>query len=151
MNRRKAAARFAAGLCLAATLIGAAPVDQPQPLTLSVDGLRSQRGLLQICLTRLPDHFPDCSDDPDQRHFSVNAGASNAIDLGTLPPGDYAIAIIHDENGNKKLDTMLGIPREGVGFSRNPPIRFGAPSFRSAEFPVAGGAVRQAVRMKYFL
>lgn len=71
--------------------------------------------------------------------------------LGSLPPGEYGLAVIHDENGNGKLDTFAGIPREGVGFSRNPPIRFGAPSFRSALFAVSGSAVRQEVKVKYFL
>ena len=38
-----------------------------------------------------------------------------------LKDGVYAIAIIHDENTNGKLDTnFIGIPAEGVAF---PPIR----------------------------
>jgi uncharacterized protein (DUF2141 family) len=135
----------------AVLLVGAAPADLPQPLVLGVEGLRSAKGMLQICLTRMPDHFPDCTGDPDKHHYSIPVSQAANIPLGDMPPGGYAIAIVHDENGNRKLDTFVGIPREGVGFSRNPPIRFGAPSFRSAQFPVGGGAVRQDVRMKYFL
>ncbi|QUT06006.1 DUF2141 domain-containing protein [Sphingobium phenoxybenzoativorans] len=140
-----------AGLGAVALLIGAAPADLPQPLTVGVEGLRSPRGLLQICLTRLPDHFPDCTGDPDKRHFSIPAAQAANMALGDLPPGGYAIAIIHDQNSNKKLDTFMGIPKEGVGFSENPPIRFGAPSFRAARFAVGGAAARQDIRMKYFL
>jgi uncharacterized protein (DUF2141 family) len=34
-----------------------------------------------------------------------------------IKPGKYAIAVIHDENCNGKLDTnMFGIPKEGYGF-----------------------------------
>ncbi|PZU56761.1 MAG: hypothetical protein DI547_15570 [Sphingobium sp.] len=134
-----------------AGLAGAAPQDMPQPLSLDVEKLRSPRGQLLICLTRLPDHFPDCTGDPDRRHFTVPAAQARGIALGDLPPGGYAIAIIHDENGNRKLDTFMGIPREGVGFSGNPPVRFGAPSFRSASFTIGGAAARQDIRMKYFL
>ncbi len=135
----------------AALMLGAAPPDLPQPLTLAVEGLRTTKGILRICLTSRPDHFPDCTDDPDKRHFSVPAFQADAVALGEVPPGGYALAIIHDQNGNNRLDTFMGIPREGVGFSRNPPIRFGAPSFRAARFPVAGGAVREDVRIRYFL
>ncbi len=130
-------------------LLGAAP-PPPQQLSLSVEGLRSEKGRILVCVTRLADHFPDCTDDPAGRHLAVPASAAT-ISLGMLPPGDYAIAIVHDENGNGKLDTFMGIPREGVGFSRNPVLRFGAPRFSSASFPIGDVAVRQSVRIKYFL
>lgn len=133
-----------------ALLSAAAPVEQPQPVSMEVQGLRSTKGKILICIARQPRYFPDCSGDPEQRHLTV-AASSSPVALGTLAPGEYAIAIIHDENGNGKLDTFVGIPREGVGFSRNPAIRFGAPSFRSASFPVGGAAQRQDVKVKYFL
>ncbi len=134
----------------AAGLIGAAPVGQPQPLSMALAGLRSTKGQILVCVARLPSYFPDCSKDPDKRHFTVPA-KGGPVPLGQLAPGTYAIALIHDENGNGKLDTFAGIPREGVGFSRNPVLRFGAPSFQSASFAVAGGAVEQDIKLKYFL
>lgn len=139
-----------AGLLAMILVIGAAPVDQSQPLSMDVRGLRSGKGNFLVCVTRQAAYFPDCRGDPEGRHFTVPV-TSDAIALGQLAPGSYAIAIIHDENGNGKLDTFAGIPREGVGFSRNPPIRFGAPSFKSAQFPMAGAAVRQGIKVKYFL
>lgn len=144
--------RISFGLLVAAAAMtmGAAPGDLAQPLSMDVQGLRSPRGNFLICVTRSAAHFPDCKEDPEGRHFTVPA-TSGAIELGRLAPGSYAIAIIHDENGNGKLDTFAGIPREGVGFSRNPAIRFGAPSFRSAQFAVSGAAVRQDIKIKYFL
>lgn len=131
-------------------LPGAAPLDQSQPLSITVDGLRSMKGNLLICVSRSAAYFPDCSHDPQKRHMVVPATAA-AIPMGEMAPGNYAVAIIHDENGNGKLDTFAGIPREGVGFSRNPAIRFGAPSFRSAQFTMAGSAARQEIKVKYFL
>jgi uncharacterized protein (DUF2141 family) len=135
-------------------LTGAAPVVQPQPLSMALEGLRSAKGQILVCVTRSPDHFPDCSKDPDKRHFTVPVSghaSGGPVALGQLAPGHYAIAIIHDENANGKLDSFAGIPREGVGFSRNPVLRFGAPSFKSASFAVAGEAVEQDIRLKYFL
>ena len=37
-----------------------------------------------------------------------------------------------DQNGNGKLDTMLGIPREGIAFSHDPRLAFGPPRFAAA-------------------
>lgn len=135
-----------------AMLVGAGPVDQPpsQSLTMTVAGLRSTRGRILVCLTRSPDHFPDCSGDATSRHFSL-AATGEPMALGLTEPGDYAISIIHDENGNGRLDTFAGIPREGVGFSRNPVLRFGAPRFESARFSIGAAPVRQDIRIKYFL
>ncbi len=81
----------------------------------------------------------------------MSAGAAKSLSFADLPPGNYALSLFHDENSNAKLDTMLAIPKEGFGFSRNPKIRFGAPAFNQVAFPVAATAVTLTVRMQYFL
>ena len=45
----------------------------------------------------------------------------------------------------------MAIPREGFGFSRNPRIRMGPPSFEEVRFEVSGTGVRQTIQMKYLL
>jgi uncharacterized protein (DUF2141 family) len=52
-----------------------------------------------------------------------------------VPPGRYALSVMHDENGNGKLDTnLIGIPTERYGFSRDAASRMGPPSFDDAAF-----------------
>ncbi len=128
-------------------LIGAAPVAS---LDVGIDHVRSAKGLLRVCLTADPENFPACVDDADAITRSVPAGA-HAMHFDGLPLGNYAVAVIHDENGNAKLDTFAGIPREGFGFSRNPAIRFGPPRFAAARFAVTGDANRQQITMRYIL
>jgi uncharacterized protein (DUF2141 family) len=105
---------------------------------------------VQICLTRDPVNFPNCTNDGLATHRTVPA-TQTAIAFPGLPSGAYAIALFHDENGNKRLDTMMGIPREGFGFSRNPPMRLGPPRFSAARFTVASGEIAEQVRLKYLL
>ena len=112
--------------------------------------LRSAKGMIRLCLTAAPDNFPNCIDDKEAVTRSVPASAP-LLDLGLLPHGDYAIAVIHDENGNKKLDTFAGIPKEGFGFSNNPAILFGPPRFAAARFTLGGDAETQQVKMRYML
>ncbi len=126
---------------------GAAPEAR---VDLTVTGLRSTHGTLLVCLTMSPAHFPDCVGDPAARHFSAPANQP-LIRFADLPSGEYAIALIHDENDDGKLDTRWGIPREGLGFSRNPRLIFGPPSFAAARFAVAGKAVAETIHVKYFL
>jgi uncharacterized protein (DUF2141 family) len=120
----------------------------PGDVALSVAGQRSTRGLLQVCLTRDPAHFPACVNDEAAIKRTVLASQTQ-LTFQDLPSGVYAISLFHDENRNGRLDTILGIPREGFGFSRNPPIRFGAPRFSAARFSVASGESAERVRLKY--
>ena len=101
------------------------------------------------CLTTRPQNFPNCQDDPEARRLTVATADAAMLQFGNLPSGTYALALVHDENGNGKLDTMMGIPKEGFGFSKNPPIRFGPPSFKSAGVTIVGGRNDESVKMKY--
>jgi uncharacterized protein (DUF2141 family) len=128
-------------------LVSAAP---PGEVDLGISGQRSAKGMIRICLTRDPTHFPGCTDDPAAEKRSIPA-AQTALRFDGLPSGAYAVSLFHDENGNGRLDTIVGIPREGFGFSRNPPIRFGPPRFAAARFPVTSGEAAQDVKLKYLL
>ncbi|MES2337835.1 MAG: DUF2141 domain-containing protein [Pseudomonadota bacterium] len=124
---------------------GTSPVAR---LEIDVSKLRSSRGMIQLCLTADPKNFPACVDDARALTRSVPA-TTRAVTFDALPVGDYAVAVIHDENGNRKLDTMMGIPREGFGFSRNPAIGFGPPKFAAARFTLDINGTEQDIRMRY--
>lgn len=119
-------------------------------LSLQVQHQRNAKGVLHICLSAERRYFPDCSHDPGAIRRIVPA-ISRTIVIAGISPGRYAVTAFHDENLNHKLDTMLGIPREGFGFSRNPVVRFGAPEFEHVTIQLEPGFNRHAVRMKYLL
>lgn len=124
----------------------ASPVGR---LEIDIDHLRSAKGSVRLCLTADPDNFPSCVDDRDAITRTVPA-AQHRIALDGLARGGWAVAVIHDENNNHRLDTLAGIPREGFGFSNNPAIRFGPPRFAAARFAL-GDATQQQVTMRYIL
>ena len=71
-------------------------------------------------------------------------------DFEDIPQGTYALAVIHDENMNGKLDTnWLGIPKEGYGFSNDAKALLGAPSFSAASFPYDGGTIDLTISLHY--
>ncbi|MBX3565481.1 MAG: DUF2141 domain-containing protein [Sphingomonas sp.] len=131
-------------------LAAAAPTNETASLQIEIIALRSQKGVIQLCLTREPRAFPDCSKDPASLRRTLPA-SNPRIRFTGLAPGIYAIAVIHDANDNARLDTMMGIPREGFGFSRNPAIGFGPPSFAAARFELGASAGMQQIRMRYLL
>ncbi|MEZ5656469.1 MAG: DUF2141 domain-containing protein [Sphingobium sp.] len=117
----------------------------------TVEGLRSTRGMLRLCLTRDPHYFPKCEKDPAARRGSISASSDAPFRFEGLEAGNYALLVLHDENGNARIDTMLGIPKEGVGFSRNPKLFMGPPPFDKVQFGVSDQPVKQIVQLRYFL
>jgi uncharacterized protein (DUF2141 family) len=139
--------RLAATPLLFLALAGTAPTNE---LEIRVERLRNQRGVLHLCLTRNPVHFPDCGKDPESVKRSV-ASTAGPIRFTGMVAGSYALAVMHDENRNGKLDTLMGIPREGFAFSQNPVVRFGPPRFDQVRLTIGAGITRHTVRMQYLL
>jgi uncharacterized protein (DUF2141 family) len=131
-----------------ATVAASAP---SATLEVSVAGLRSAKGNVLVCLTSNPKFFPDCGKDPAGIKRAVTAAQARLVHFDAVTPGRYAIALIHDENANNKMDMAIFLPREGFGFSRNPMIVMGPPKFSQALFPVIEGGNTQAITIKYML
>lgn len=127
-----------------------APSDEAGDIEIIVKGLRSNKGLVAACLTARADIFPDCQKDPQALSAVVPAGATVRLRFAGVASGRYAIAVLHDANGNRKADRVLGvIPREGFGFSRNAKVTMGPPSFQSASFEHGGTKQTMTIRMRY--
>ena len=76
---------------------------------------------------------------------------SVTITVQSVLPGTYAVQAFHDESDSGQIKlSLLGIPKEGVGFSKDASIRFSEPSFSDAAFqlPTAGGQV--SLRLGHF-
>ena len=131
-------------------LISAAPPPVLVDIHIAVTGLRSERGVVRACMTADPERFPRCRGDDAAYSLVVRADEAGSLAFDHVRPGTYAIALLHDENGNGKADRALGMmPREGFGFSRDAPVALGPPTFGEAAFVVPGGATRQTIRMRY--
>lgn len=118
------------------------------PLTVDVTGVKNERGRVRI------DVCPQAKflDDGCPWHVSVPAKAgTTTLEVPDLPPGDYAIQAFHDANGNDELDRgLFGIPKEGVGFSRDARIVFSPPKWKDAVFTHGSKPQRQTFRLRYW-
>ncbi|MHB8989529.1 MAG: DUF2141 domain-containing protein [Desulfobulbia bacterium] len=71
-------------------------------------------------------------------------------DFEDIAPGTYALAVIHDENMNGKLDTnFLGSPTEGYGFSNDATSLLGAPSFSASCLQYDGQNLDMTISLHY--
>jgi len=139
-------------LVAAWSAIAASAPPPSADLDVVVTGLRNQRGAISLCLTSAPgEQFLRCDRDPKRVTRWIEAKGAERLRFKGLAPGPYSLLVMHDENRNGRLDTALGIPREGFGFSRNPAVRFGPPRYRDVSFTIAPGQNRQEIRLRYLL
>jgi len=141
-------------------LAGAAPAPSPAQVPhgvavrVAVTALRNHHGVVMACMTTNEGRFPRCRGDTASYRANVSAGGAPETLVITFPdvrPGTYAIALLHDENGNGRADKAAMIPREGFGFSRDARVRMGPPTFDDAAFSVGSEPVQQTIRMRYML
>lgn len=64
-------------------------------------------------------------------------GSQMQVVIDSIPPGDYGVTCFQDIDRNKKLKTnFFGFPKEPIGLSNNPKVRFGPPSFKRTKITV---------------
>ncbi|MDQ4419350.1 DUF2141 domain-containing protein [Sphingobium sp. DEHP117] len=107
-------------------------------LDIEITGIRSAQGVVRLALCPPRSGFPDCGASVI-RSTSAPAGRGHLrFHLADLPEGPLAVSVFHDANGNGRMDSFVGIPREGYGFSGNPPFRPRAPRFEEAQLNLSG-------------
>jgi uncharacterized protein (DUF2141 family) len=145
-------ARRIAGLLALAAASLAAPAQSPCPgIHVKVLNIRNSTGTVACALFESPTGFPE-----EFLHSATNVmvikirDTQARCDFEDIPPGTYALAVIHDENMNGRLDTnLLRIPTEGYGFSNDARAWFGAPAFSAASFPYDGRSLELTLALHY--
>ena len=113
--------------------------------------IRNSTGTVACALFASPDGFPVEFLRSATNVMVIKIRETQArCDFEDIPPGTYAMAVIHDENMDGKLETnMLGIPTEGYGFSNDVEGKSGAPSFSAASFRYDGRNLDLTMSLHY--
>lgn len=122
------------------TLAPAPPPHTLTELSVTIENIRSRQGQVCAALFKGPQGFPNDTSKVVRRFcVTIADPATFKLAIDSLPAGTYALALFHDENGDGKLNTgLFGIPKEGFGFSNNPTVRVGTPSYPEASFEATG-------------
>jgi len=124
-------------LLLASYLTASSKVaEKGNTLNLTISNIRNDQGQILISLFNQAEGFPSDSTKAF-RTFLLEAKvpAVNLV-IESLNPGEYAIAVVHDENRNLKPDfNLVGAPVEGYAAS-GANKRFSAPKFATSKFTV---------------
>lgn len=119
-------------------------------LELKITGLHNDKGRVAVALFDRAEGFPETEHARAGRVVRISGGTAT-VRFPRVEPGRYAVAVLHDENENDKMDfNFLGMPTEGFGFSRNPQVFFGPPSFDSAAISLRSRFSMARIVVRYF-
>ncbi len=131
----------------AALLLAVAGTAAAADLTVEVTDIRVQAGQLKLAVVDSADAW-DGKAEPVAADTVTPAAATATFHFKDLPPGIYAVQVMHDENGNGKLDTnFVGMPTEGYGFSNNPRV-MRKPTWDEARFELGADGATVTVELR---
>ncbi len=119
-----------------------------ETLTVVIENVTSDEGLIMVQLL------------PGEAAFNGESAATLSLMQGArageltfsssnLPPGEYALRIMHDLNGNGEMDSnFVGMPTEPWAFSNNAAGSFGPPGWSDVRFTLQGD-VTQQIRLNH--
>ena len=124
-----------------AAILSAAGVhdEETHSLTVEVTNLRNSKGVVQFALYNNADALPDEHYKKYYRKLTAKIiNGTSEVTFKNLPPGKYAVNILHDEDSNGKIKKGLILPKEGIGFSNFTEIGIGnKPNFEKAGFDLS--------------
>jgi uncharacterized protein (DUF2141 family) len=123
---------------------------QSGKLEIAVTEIRNEKGDIRVALFQQEDGFPN----DHKKAFYAGTFDIEGIQLNftieDLPYGEYALAILHDENGNEKMDfNFLRMPKEGYGVSNNVTRSLGPPKFKDAKFILSSENMQMEIALNY--
>lgn len=131
--------------------MAANPAAGAGSMTFSIWGIAPKGGQVGCALFFGREGYPMEADRAVQRTFSPIEDDEATCRFEGLAPGDYALSVMHDEDGDGEIDkNFFGIPTEGWATSNDaPPRAFGPPKWEDAKIDFDGGAFEQRIRMRY--
>jgi uncharacterized protein (DUF2141 family) len=117
-------------------------------IEIEISDLRtSPGGKIVACLFNKEKGFPD---DGSKAFKIANPGLADAFVFREIPKGEYALALLHDLDGDGKMTySMLGMPKDGFASSPDGGPLLSKPTFKSARFFHDGIKTRLKIKMHY--
>lgn len=109
--------------------------ENQQAVRVTVMGINQKRGEIFAALYQGEKGFPGDATKAFRTAKATPRNGEAQLTFDQVPPGTYAIALFHDENGDEVLNTnIIGIPKEGYGVSNNVKNLFSGPTYKQAAF-----------------
>ena len=119
-------------------------------ISFEANKFRSDKGFVRAVLFARDAGFPlDHNQAIQKLNLRVTEGSARGT-FKAVPYGNYAISYYHDEDNNNKMNTyFMGVPKEGVGTSRDATGTFGPPQWKDAVFSLQEKSSKKVISTQY--
>lgn len=108
-------------------------------LAVTIENLSSKGGMLRLGLYTEDTYYDDNAEPVAELDVRATPPTQHVV-FNNVPPGVYAIQVFQDFNGNFKMDfSLLGLPLEPYGFSRDGRAFLSRPAFSRVKLTLAPG------------
>ena len=117
-------------------------------LEVRVEGIKDLKGEVGVALYNHKLGYPTHLEHAYETEWVPLKQGQNTVEVvfDTIPPGEYAVSVVHNTNGNRLVDrSRMGFPKEGVGFSNNQKVTLRAPRFDNAKMLLSAGENKKIV------
>ena len=121
-----------------------------QNTQITVSNIRSSKGKIMLSL------FKDEKSFKDAKPFKTTSYEKKGLANGSLvlkwqiEPGIYGMTLLDDENQNTEMDkNLIGVPKEGFGFSDFYLEKLKAPSFNEFKTEIKSEGNKIQIKVKY--
>ena len=126
------------------TLLFDFKVDAGQ-IKIMVSNIDEEKGVIHYGIYNDSDLFPEEDGKLLGGFKEASKVVKDGLIINDLQESNYAIAIYHDKNSNRKFDTFLKFPKEKYGFSNNAKVFLGPPKFEDASFFVGRDSIVEII------
>ncbi len=119
-------------------------------LKIKITGFKDSGGKCVIMLFKTESGFPKEPKNAVQVFPVLIQNKSCELTIPNLDVGIWAVSVFHDSNDNNEVDTnFIGIPKEGIGVSKNVIPAMRAPRFDECKFQLTEPKMELPIQIKY--
>lgn len=124
--------------------------EKPAEIRVKITGIMKMGGFLMLALHYKKENFTTGNMPLIAVKKKITGPEMHFVFPGNYNPGNYAIAVFHDEDSDGELKmNKHGIPLEGFGFSGNPSLKKGRPGWEDTVFEVRKDIHEETIKMLY--
>jgi uncharacterized protein (DUF2141 family) len=118
-------------------------------IKLIINDTKTDSGIIRILIFNQAEGFPEESKKALKALSIPVKNSSAQTTISGLPSGNYAISVFHDEDEDGVFKkNSFGLPKNSYGFSNNPSLFFGPPSFSKCKVEVNNKPVLVEIILK---